>query len=461
MVLAWGTLGGLLVSTLLPTVSEPAPAWAPATLVTPIAEPSSLEPAPPPTLAPTSLPMPTSVAARAEEPAPPIDVTVAGLTDAWLVRVERGPSIGSGIVVGPNGLIVTSEEVVDEGYAPIRVWLPDGQTLFAEILFDDGDQGLALLAVPVATTGVAPLVAGMEMDEPVLVVGSGPAPGDPPIMTTATLLAGQEQPESTVLSYRADEQVQVTQPAGSPLLDQDGKVVGIATRTGQVGVVVPAERVLAFVKQGEATWRALSRGPVPASGSGLAGVAVPSLVGQSVEPPAAEPGASLTLVYDILNPSARTQPAVLGASVRRDNVQAWTDDPANDTPVVVQPGRSVYRREFRLPVEARSGWYEVAWSILSPDKSASYALKTVTRVVWVPPAEPGPAAADTAQVTRDAVSVVRPVVPLPTPTVRRAVVPPPRPTATPAARPRPTVKPAPTPTLIPRRAPSPTPVRRR
>ncbi|TME94488.1 MAG: hypothetical protein E6I52_23205 [Chloroflexi bacterium] len=40
----------------------------------------------------------------------------------------------------------------------------------------------------------------------------------------------------------------------------------------------------------------------------------------------------------------------------------------------------------------------MAWSVLSPDKSASYALETVARVLWVQPAESGPSGNDAAQV---------------------------------------------------------------
>jgi S1-C subfamily serine protease len=466
-VLVWGTVGGLLLNTLLPGVSEPAPAWTlPATRVSPTSAPSTVEPAPPPAPAPTSTPVPATTVAHAAEPAPPIDLAVAQLAGAWLVRVERGPSVGSGTVVGPDGLIVTTEEVV-EGYAPIRVWLPDGQTLFAEILFEDTDEALALLGVADATPGVAPLVGRAETDEPVLLVGSGAAPGDPPVISRATLLAQQEQPASTLLTYRTDESFEAAHAAGSSLLDLAGNVVGIATRPGQVGVGVPAERVLAFVKEGEATWRALSRGSVQRAGPGLPGPDLPALVAQSVEPPVVEPGASLTLAYDILNPGATEQAAVLGASVRRDNMQAWTDDPADDTPVVVQPGRSVYRREFRLPIEARSGWYEVAWSVLSPDKSASYALETVARVVRVRPAESDSSGNDAAPLRTDAANivpqpnVVRRAEPPTTPPLGQAVAAPPRPTVTPAARSRANPKPTPTPTQLPRRAPSPTPVRRR
>jgi S1-C subfamily serine protease len=463
LVLAWGTLAGLLASTLPPTISEPEPA-----LMLGASEPTPLpavvvEPGVPPTLVPTAAPAPTAVVALAAEPATPIDVAVAGVAQPWLVRVQRGARIGSGFIVGADGLIVTSDEVVD-GYAPIRVWLPDGQTLYAEILWEDADQALALLAVPVATPAVAPLVAGTDTEEPVLLVGSGSQAGEPPVITQARLLA---EPDQTLLRYRTAEPDPVAQPAGSPLLDAAGAVVGLATRPGQIGVGVPAGRVLAFIKEGEATWRAASRGPVQSAASAAPRPAMPSLLGRSVEQSEVDPGASLTLTYDIVNPGADGQPVVLGASVRRDTVQAWIDDPANDAAVVVQPGRATYRREFRLPNQARSGWYEVAWSILSPDKAASYAFDTAARVVRVRPVDPGPAATVTPRVASAAdnvsppADVARPSIPLPTPTVRRPAVAPPRPTATPTPRVRPSPKPTPSPTPVPRRAPTPTPVRRR
>jgi hypothetical protein len=178
-----------------------------------------------------------------------------------------------------------------------------------------------------------------------------------------------------------------------------------------------------------------------------------------VEPAEVDPGASLTLTYDIVNPGANGQPVILGASVRRESVQAWTDDPADDAAVVVQPGRATYRREFRLPDQARSGWYEVAWSVLSPDKSASYGFETVARVVWVRPVDSGAAAGGAPQVAGQAANVpppanvARPSAPLPTPT--------PTPTPRPASSAKPGAKPTPTPAPAPRRAPTPTPVRRR
>ena len=228
LVLAWGTLAGLLASTLPPTVTEPESASMLA-----VSEPTPLpavvlEPDAPPTTVPNSTPASTAVVARAAEPATPIDASVAGPAEAWLVRVQRGARTGSGFVVAADGLIVTSDDVVD-GYAPIRVWLPDGQMLYAEILLEDADAALALLAVPVATPGVAPLVADTDAAQPVLLVGSGAAVGEPPVITQATLLA---QPDQGLLRYRSGEAGPVAQPAGSPLLDAAGGVVGIATRPG-------------------------------------------------------------------------------------------------------------------------------------------------------------------------------------------------------------------------------------
>ena len=478
VVVTWGALAGLFAGTLLPTLSEPEPVQTPAaTAATPIVEVGVVAPVATATAAAVPTPRATPVVVQAPPPAPPIDLAVAAQADAWLVRVQRGARVGSGVVVAADGLIVTSDEVVD-GDAPIRVWLPDGQALFAEILLEDVDQALALLAVADATPAVAPLLGLTNTDEPVLLVSSGAAVGEPSVATRATLLAAQQPPGATRVAYRTDEPGQVAQAAGSPLLDQSGGVVGVATRHGQTGVAVPAERVLAFVQEGEATWRALSRGPVRPAASAAPGPGLPGLVGHSVEPPVAEPGALLTLTYDIQNPGPTGRPVLLGASVRREGVQAWTDDPANDAPVVVEPGRSVYRREFRLPAQSRSGWYEVAWSILSPDKSTGYAFETVARVLSVQSADAAASDGGVAQAAGSGASVLpqlntpqvnvarssvpppapqRASVPSPTPTVRRAAVTPPRPTATP----RPAPKPVPTATPLPRRTPSPTPVRRR
>jgi serine protease Do len=62
---------------------------------------------------------------------------------------ERFPSqsLGSGVTISPEGLIVTNEHVI-EGAAEIKVRFADGKEVEAEVIGSDADADLALLRVP-------------------------------------------------------------------------------------------------------------------------------------------------------------------------------------------------------------------------------------------------------------------------------------------------------------------------
>jgi serine protease Do len=60
--------------------------------------------------------------------------------------VERIPALGSGVLVSPDGLVVTNEHVVRDG-AEIKVTLTDGRQLDGEVVASDSDYDLALLRI--------------------------------------------------------------------------------------------------------------------------------------------------------------------------------------------------------------------------------------------------------------------------------------------------------------------------
>lgn len=60
--------------------------------------------------------------------------------------VERVPSLGSGFIVTPDGLVVTNEHVIRDA-SEIKVTLPDSREFDAEILASDPEYDLALLKI--------------------------------------------------------------------------------------------------------------------------------------------------------------------------------------------------------------------------------------------------------------------------------------------------------------------------
>ena len=152
------------------------------------------------------------------------------------VRVlrEGTPSLatGSGVVVASDGRCLTNHHVVGSATA-VEATLPDGRTLLADVLGEDPSTDLALLRVPGEPLPFAPLG-----DSNALRVGDFVAAVGSPYGLTWTVTAGIVSAVGRSLrseTGRMIEGVIQTDAAlnpgnsGGPLLDADGRVVGIAT----------------------------------------------------------------------------------------------------------------------------------------------------------------------------------------------------------------------------------------
>jgi len=88
-------------------------------------------------------------------------------------RVKRENSLGSGVIISGDGLIMTNNHVIKDA-EEIRVVLSDGRTLQAEIVGTDPDTDLALLNT--STKGLAAIKAGdsnaLQVGDVVLAIGN-------------------------------------------------------------------------------------------------------------------------------------------------------------------------------------------------------------------------------------------------------------------------------------------------
>lgn len=179
--------------------------------------------------------------------------SVLGKVGRSLVQVRnvRGGA-GAGTIWHSDGLILTNAHVVQGGAQ--KVVLQDGQVLDARLLASDTQQDIAALAVdanglPTIEIGeslsVKPGQWVMAMGHPWGVIGA----------VTSGVIIGLES-ESERSSYPGRQWLAINMQlrpgnSGGPLLDKDGRLLGINTIMNgpDVGMAVPVHVVKRFLKQ--------------------------------------------------------------------------------------------------------------------------------------------------------------------------------------------------------------------
>ena len=179
-------------------------------------------------------------------------------------QTGQGTATGTGFVVSSDGKIVTNEHVVD-GASSVTVKLPTGKTMTAQVLGADASKDLALLKVDATNLHALSFgdSSGLQVGDNVYAIGN-------PYGLDHTLTSGIvsalnreiDAPDGTPITGAIQTDAALNPGnSGGPLLDADGKVVGVNSQiassgsssggeAGNVGIgfAIPSKTVQAFVE---------------------------------------------------------------------------------------------------------------------------------------------------------------------------------------------------------------------
>ncbi len=241
-------------------------------------------------------------------------------------RNQIAQSLGSGVIVDPDGVIVTNNHVV-QGAQELTVSLADRREFDAEVLLSDERTDLAILKIdaggePLPYLDFAPSNA-LEVGDLVLAIGNPFGVGQTVTQGIVSALARTDVGLSDYNFFIQTDAAINPGNSGGALLNMDGDVVGINTaifsRSGGsngIGFAIPSEMVQTVVQS------ALNGGEIvrPWLGASLQAVTSDLAQGLSLSRPK---GALVTGVYD-------GGPANDAGLEQGDIVTAIDDSPVNN-----------------------------------------------------------------------------------------------------------------------------------
>ncbi len=148
-------------------------------------------------------------------------------------RLER--SLGSGVLVQENGLILTNQHVI-EGADDIQVLLADGHEYAAQIIGVDTDTDLAVLRIPVSSLPYMRLDTSpaLEVGDIVLAIGNPFGLSQTVTQGIVSALQRSGSPEAPLAQFIQTDAAINEGNSGGALINIRGELVGInvATLTG-------------------------------------------------------------------------------------------------------------------------------------------------------------------------------------------------------------------------------------
>ncbi|WP_137131930.1 DegQ family serine endoprotease [Rhizobium sp. FY34] len=175
-------------------------------------------------------------------------------------RSEKQSSLGSGVLVSQNGIVVTNNHVI-QGADDIKIALPDGREFPCEVLLTDENIDLAVLKVkgqhdfPVLPIGNSDAV---EVGDLVLAIGNPFGVGQTVTSGIVSALARNQVTSGDVGFFIQTDAAINPGNSGGALMNMKGELIGINTAifsrgggSNGIGFAIPANLVKVFVAAAE------------------------------------------------------------------------------------------------------------------------------------------------------------------------------------------------------------------
>jgi serine protease Do len=188
-----------------------------------------------------------------------VSIVVETVSYDWFWQAVPQTGAGSGIVVSPDGYIVTNNHVV-EGAQKVTVTLSDGRTFDATVVGTDAQTDLAVVKIDASNLAYLHFLSDsleqLSVLDPVVAVGNALAlPGGPTWTTGVVSNLGRSIEEETgvVLNDIIQTDAAINPGnSGGPLLDAAGQVIGInvaiASNAENIGFAISTDTAIPVVQ---------------------------------------------------------------------------------------------------------------------------------------------------------------------------------------------------------------------
>jgi serine protease Do len=188
-----------------------------------------------------------------------VSIVVETVSYNWFYQAVPATGAGSGMVISPDGYIVTNNHVV-EGAQKVTVTLNDGSVFPATVVGTDAQTDLAVVKIDASDLAYLHLLSNsleqLEVLDPVVAVGNALAlPGGPTWTTGVISNLGRsiEEGNGVVLNDIIQTDAAINPGnSGGPLLNTAGQMVGInvaiASNAENVGFAISTDTVIPVVE---------------------------------------------------------------------------------------------------------------------------------------------------------------------------------------------------------------------